>query len=92
MSDRSFEEVYEPVRFDFQECSACRQKLGSPLLCDACVKNRNTIAELENIAEKEFERRKEWQRMQAETTTKLQRVIAEKHELYTLFRYLLKGG
>ncbi len=31
----------------FEECLACRVKLGSPLLCVTCLHNRNLIATLE---------------------------------------------
>jgi len=34
---------------EFIECDACREKSGSPVLCDGCLKNRSTINCLEMI-------------------------------------------
>jgi hypothetical protein len=28
---------------EFKECSVCEAKPGSPILCDSCLANRNTI-------------------------------------------------
>ena len=32
---------------DFVECDACRTKPGSPQLCNGCLRNRDTILELQ---------------------------------------------
>ncbi len=33
-------------RFEFQECSTCAKKLGSPELCKSCLHNRTLIDKL----------------------------------------------
>jgi hypothetical protein len=42
---------------DFVECGLCMLKLGSPILCAACCKNRKTIGDMQaKLAEVEAER------------------------------------
>ena len=36
---------------DFMECSVCRSKLGSPVLCESCLHNRSAIASLQKYKE-----------------------------------------
>ncbi len=33
-------------KFEFFECETCQAKPGSPSLCAGCIKNRETISEL----------------------------------------------
>lgn len=35
---------------EFTECDSCRQKPGTPVLCDGCLANRVLIAELQKDA------------------------------------------
>jgi hypothetical protein len=40
------EEKPKPEKLEFKECDVCRAKPGSPLLCDGCLQNRETIGRL----------------------------------------------
>lgn len=37
------------ILLEFSECAACRQKRGSPDLCQSCVQNRWAISRLESM-------------------------------------------
>jgi len=38
------------MKYEFRECSVCAAKPGSPILCESCLANRQTIERLKENA------------------------------------------
>lgn len=50
-TERNREEFYSKLyNLNFVECSTCATKPGSPILCDACLHNRQVIETLKAMA------------------------------------------
>ncbi len=43
------------MKYDFMECKECAAKPGSPQLCEACLRNRDSLSKLSEILDRQKE-------------------------------------